>query len=208
MRKKGKLIFGKGVNDVDESTITLVDGKRVVSPFYRTWFNMLNRCYNPKLHKIQKTYIDCSVCEHWLYFSNFKAWMEKQEWNGKVLDKDLLVGGNKIYSPQTSLFIQASVNTSLILRGNDRGENPLGCNFHKKSRSYRAYCSDGKGKPDHLGLYKTPMEAHRVWQLAKIKILDALKDTQPDFLVKIGLQRVIDKIQDDYDNNRETKDFN
>ncbi len=65
-----------------------------------------------------------------------------------------------------------------------------------------------------MGSYFYAMDAHRAWQVAKIQRFEHLKDNDDDWFVKIGLQRIIDKIQYDIDkiqydidNGRETKDF-
>ena len=59
----------------------------------------------------------------------------------------------------------------------------------------------------NLGYYYEPLSAHREWQKAKIKYTKVLQQEQTDLRVISGLQRVIDKIQNDYDNNLETIDF-
>jgi hypothetical protein len=213
MKSTKKLVAGVGINDADyvtQRTERRGDGSSKliwICPYYRTWKSMLVRCYSKKFHATQPTYKGCTVCDDWKYFSNFKLWMEQQDWKGKQLDKDFLVAGNKVYSSNTCMFISQSLNKTLALRGNDRGTYPVGAKYSSKLDRYIARLSINSHL-EHLGVFQTPMEAHRAWQLAKIKVLDDLKDSQPDFLVKIGLQRIIDKIQDDYDNNRETVDFN
>lgn len=207
MRSRNRLVKGVGINDVDLPTSTVINGKVVKDRFYLTWTNMLNRCYSPKYHETRPTYAGCTVCDEWLYFSKFKAWMEQQDWEGKHLDKDLLIGGNRIYSPNTCLFVASQVNSSLMLNGVNRGDYPIGCSFNAVGRNYKAECYNGCGRKIYLGYFETPIKAHRAWQGAKISSIDNLKDSQPDFLVKIGLQRIINKIQDDYDNYRETTNF-
>ena len=76
-------------------------------PYYMKWHGMLQRCHSVAYIKKKKnpTYKDCWACDEWLLFSNFKAWMRAQEWEGKHIDKDLLITGNKKkYSPETSYF--------------------------------------------------------------------------------------------------------
>ncbi len=209
LRSKNKRVEGVGINDADYFVCTEgADGKRIMCPYYQTWVSMLKRCYSAKYHTRFPTYIGCAVCDDWLYFSNFKKWMEQQDWRGKQLDKDLLVGGNKVYSPNTCLFIPQRLNTTLTLRGKARGDYPIGTCYHKKNSVYLANCRDGSGKRLYLGYHKTPQEAHRVWQLAKICVLGDIKDSSNTLLIKIGIQRIIDKIQYEYDNNLETIDFN
>lgn len=111
--KKVKLVCGVGINDADypvrirshiKQDGTFLDEWRC--PFYTKWQKMLSRCYG-KYNKSQKfnSYDQVEVCQEWLRFSNFKSWMEKQDWESKELDKDLLSGESKIYSPETCCFI-------------------------------------------------------------------------------------------------------
>ena len=84
-----RLVYGVGVNDDSHpvtSYIRTKDGKKLqnwVCPFYKKWRSMLQRCYDPKNINRQPAYINCFVCEEWLTFSNFKAWMEQQDWCDK-----------------------------------------------------------------------------------------------------------------------------
>ncbi|MDB4312165.1 hypothetical protein N9937_01920 [bacterium] len=106
------LVCGVGVND-SETAITYYDkqGKQTgVCPFYSTWSSMLKRCYSVAYQSSQPTYKGCTVVKEWHTFSMFKGWMESQDWVGKVLDKDLIVEDNKVYSPQTCCFISPEVN--------------------------------------------------------------------------------------------------
>ena len=72
---------------------------------------MLTRCYSPLWHKQYPTYIGCSVCPEWRYFSKFRLWMSTQKWEGMALDKDILVKGNQVYGPDTCCFIPSAINS-------------------------------------------------------------------------------------------------
>ena len=57
MKKKNRLVCGVGINDanyvVRKETIILENGERKrlktwICPYYRTWINMLKRCYSAK----------------------------------------------------------------------------------------------------------------------------------------------------------------
>ena len=130
-----KLIYGVGINDADYPTqsckiIGHVDGKQKrkllwACPFYRRWTSMLGRCYCKKFLQNSPTYQNCFVCNEWLTFSKFKAWMETQDWEGKELDKDLLSGECKVYSPETCVFVPRNVNMFMIESLSSRGECPL-----------------------------------------------------------------------------------
>ena len=53
----------------------------------------------------------------------------------------------------------------------------------------------------------TVEEAHKAWQKAKIKLANELLLSVDNPKIIVGLRRVIDKIQHDYDNNLITEDF-
>jgi len=101
-----RLVRGVGVNDANYN----VHGKEGRCPFYTKWYDMLKRCYSSRFHKQYPSYIGCSVCPEWHYFSKFRLWMENQKWEGLELDKDILVKGNKVYSPDTCCFIPKAIN--------------------------------------------------------------------------------------------------
>ena len=78
-----KLVYGIGINDADyavtEWETIEVNGKRKKKlvwgcPYYRTWKDMLRRCYSTKFQETNPTYIGCSVSDEWLTFSVFKSW--------------------------------------------------------------------------------------------------------------------------------------
>lgn len=110
-----KPVYGHGVNDADYVTCSTVNGKRVMCPIYRSWTNMLERCYGEKYQERRPTYIGCTVCNEWLTFSVFKSWMVTQDWTGKELDKDIRIKGNKTYSPETCCFVTTKENTTEAL---------------------------------------------------------------------------------------------
>jgi hypothetical protein len=87
IRKRNKLICGQGKND----SLVSIKGCQ----YYRKWSNMLHRVFGAKCHN----YVDASVCEEWLTFSNFKSWMETQDWHGKELTPI-----DATYSPSTCRF--------------------------------------------------------------------------------------------------------
>lgn len=148
-----KPVYGVGVNDADYITHRKVSGRCLFCPYYKCWVNMLKRCYCDKHQQRAPTYKGCSVFEEWKTFTNFKAWMESQDWEGNHLDKDLLFSGNKIYSPDTCLFVPAKINTLLTDCGRSRGKLPIGVSKHRKR--YRAQCN-ANGKHTYIGAFDSP----------------------------------------------------
>lgn len=193
-----KLIYGVGVYDADYSAQKCVyfgrsngkQNRKVVwrCPFYQVWTSMLTRCYNDKYKLKQPSYKGVTVTDEWHLFSNFKVWMETQDWEGKQLDKDLLVRGNKIYSPETCIFVTRQVNVFLTDRSNDRGDLPIGVAFHKASGKFCANCSNPVTlKREWLGLFGCPEEAHRCWLSKKLEHAHTLAALQTDLRVAKAL---------------------
>ena len=189
--KSKKLVYGVGINDADyvvekSETIGYVDGKQKrkrawVCPHYRTWKDMLKRCYSDKAQERYPSYKGCTVSDEWLTFTNFRAWMEKQDFEGKQLDKDLLFEGNKVYSPETCVFVTGAVNNFTIDRGAARGEWLIGVNWHKASEKFRAQCSHPlSGEREYLGLFTSEQEAHEAWRKRKLELAHELASIQTD----------------------------
>lgn len=112
---KHNAVFSIGTNDADYVVVTYDKHHKVdfSCPYYTRWKHMLYRCYDPKYQKGKPTYKGCTVCEEWLTFSNFKKWMQEQDWEGKELDKDLIDSENTVYCPEKCLFIPRALNTAL-----------------------------------------------------------------------------------------------
>ena len=183
------LICGVGVNNADYVTQPKIDGKCVSCPIYQRWVSMIKRCYSIKSKLHRPTYIDCYVCDEWLVFSNFKAWMDKQDWQGKELDKDLLVSGNKVYSPDTCVFVDKNTNMFANDHGSSRGNWPIGVHFHCKRKKFIAQCSNFfTKKRENLGYFDCPNAAHMAWKKRKHELALKLADIQPD-------QRVADALR-------------
>lgn len=185
-----RLVYGVGINDADyvvqrKETIE-VNGVRKqrlvwICPYYRVWANMLMRCYSPKYQEKRSTYKGCSVSEEWLTFSNFRAWMEKQEWECKQLDKDILFSGNKVYSAETCVFVSRVVNMFTTDRGNDRGECLIGVCWHEGVEKFQSRCCNPfTKKREYLGLFSCELEAHQVWLKRKLELANLLAAEQAD----------------------------
>lgn len=189
-----KLVHGVGINDSSTPIFkeVKINGQRKVvwrCPIYVLWVNMLARVYCEQELQKRPRYRDCYVCEEWLTFSNFRSWVLSQDWEKKVLDKDLKKPGNKEYGPDSCLFISQPLNNFLNENPNRRGDYPLGVS--KKRDSDRLYVSGGSGvanKNAYIGRCALPMEGHMMWLKWKIGKLDSIikeaEDSVKDYLVK------------------------
>lgn len=135
---------------------------------YRTWHNMITRCYSKVFQTKCPTYIGCSVTEPWLDYQNFAEWFYSSKYSniGYQLDKDLLLPDNKVYSPEYCCFVPQEINSLLLDRGANRGDYPQGVCLHKRDGSFVAKLRIN-GKRKHLGYFGCPQEAHQVYKIAK-----------------------------------------
>lgn len=183
---KNKLVQGVGINDADYCVhkYTLVDGKSKCvwkCPFYRVWTGILERCCSIKLHDKYPTYKGCFVSEEWKTFSNFKAWMETQDWEGKQIDKDLLKHGNKVYDQNHCIFVSDQVNVFITENTALRGKWPIGVCFNKKAGKFGSYCRNPfTGKKEYLGYFDRPEKAHQMWLKRKQELAIQLAAIQTD----------------------------
>ena len=163
-----RLVCGIGVNDSDYITSFKIEGRWITCPYYTKWVSMLTRCYSQKFHARRPTYIGCSVIPEWLIFSNFRAWMIKQNWREMHLDKDVLVPGNKTYSPDVCAFISRDLNNLLGDNAAIRGKYPQGVCWSKDHKSFEAQIKRF-GKRRYIGRYKTVEHAESAYKTEKAK---------------------------------------
>lgn len=149
--------------------------KGVLTREYITWSSAMTRCYSEKYQNRFPKYRGCVMHEDWHNFQNFAKWYTSQVGYecGFDLDKDLLVAGNKVYSPNTCVIIPKQINNFLLLRKGDRGKHPLGVSFCKAKKQYTAYCSE-KSSRNLIGYYETPDEAHEAYKAKKESLAQSL----------------------------------
>lgn len=182
------LIQGIGINDLDyqigKSRYEKVNGKlKLVDswfcPYYKTWSHMFDRAYAERYSIKESTYFGVTVCENWVYASSFVGWMKNQVWQGLELDKDILIPGNKIYSPDTCRFVPKVINA--MVSGLKQGVQELPMGVHRRvyvgkrktSVDYSSHCRSiffPEGRSD--GFFKTVEDAHKHWQENKAKAFE------------------------------------
>ena len=173
-----------GVGYIGEGEYKVSENGRTTK-CYNVWRGMLRRCYDEEFHKKKPTYKGCSAYEEWLNFQNFAKWYDKNyyEIDGEkmCLDKDILVKHNKIYSPETCIFVPERINTLFTKKNKNRGDNPIGVSYHKRDDVYEAQCNlinpeTGKSKKEYLGLYDTKEKAFEVYKYYKEKNIKMVAD--------------------------------
>jgi len=115
--------------------------------------------------------------------------MVTQDWQGKALDKDLLVKGNKLYSPETCVFIPESLNCFILESEANRGEYPIGVYWDKEANKYKAQCNNPfTRKKESLGRFLDPNEAYLAWKAKKHEHALRYADQQTDSRIAEALR--------------------
>lgn len=169
-----KSVFNMGYLGIG-SHICSIKGKATKS--YQTWHGIMERAYSKKLLEKHPSYLHCSVLEDWHNFQIFADWFEKnynlginKKWD---LDKDILIKGNKVYSPDTCCFVPNEINKLFTRRQNDRGLLPIG--VHKQGNKYITQLSR-KNRPRKIGSFNTVEEAFQAYKIAKEEYIKEVAD--------------------------------
>lgn len=133
---------------------------------YCAWKHMLARCFDKRYKEKHSTYQDVACCDEWLLYENFYAWLHEQsnfnKWqNGKLwaIDKDILVKGNKVYSPDTCCLVPMNVNGLFAKKIRVCNNLPIGVYLTNKQH-YQSYCHNPfTKKQECLGTYQTMEDA-------------------------------------------------
>lgn len=143
----------------------------------KLWRLMLRRTCSEEFKRISPSYEGVSVCDEWKSYSKFKEWFDEYYVEGWVLDKDILVKGNKVYSPQTCSYVPPQINTLFTRRTRDRGPYPIGVTI---CRGRYAASVNRFGKHVFLGHFNTPEEAFEAYKKAKESYIKEVADKWKD----------------------------
>lgn len=145
----------------------LLEGTK--SKEYFVWVRMLDRCYSTKVGEDRITYRGCTVSEEFKHFHHFKSWCKNQIGfgvKGFALDKDILVKGNKVYSPETCCFVPQEINNLFTNVKMKHSELLSGVSFDKTSGKFIVGFSKGT-KTTNVGRFLTKQEAMLAYKTAK-----------------------------------------
>lgn len=166
---------------------------------FKLWDSMLKRCYSKVDLQRYPTYQSCYVCDDWLHLPVFESWVEDNYYEcgseKMCLDKDILCKHNKLYSPDTTIFVPERINILFTKTNASRGQYPIGVYYKKKNKKFVAQVSKLKDEKsntkqqEYLGLYDTPEEAFEVYKKAKESYIKEVADfyinKYPNFPKKI-----------------------
>lgn len=189
--KRGKMrtpydrsLFGHGY--IGLGKYKTYDSNYHKTPEYQTWVNMLMRVYYTPYQEKQPTYIGCTICDEWLCFQTFADWYSENyyEVDGErmQLDKDILFKGNKIYSPETCIFVPQRINSLFTKCNASRGDLPVGVSSNKDNKFV---ATSGLGtKVKHIGLYNTSEDAFMAYKEFKEQLIKDIADNLKDEIPK------------------------
>lgn len=155
------------------------------SKVYREWNNMITRCYDKKQRYKNLKYINCSIDEYFLCFQNFAKWHEDNYYeipNEKMcLDKDILIKGNKIYGPNTCIYVPQSINNLFTLSTVSRNKDlPIG--VRKEGNKYYARAPHKKVSMKGYKGQATPEEAFECYKSAKEGYIKQVAEEYSSFI--------------------------
>lgn len=181
-----KVIFGVGYYGFDYIP-TSREGDNNFDRCYDIWYGMLKRCYDKKYQIKRPTYIGCTVCEEWHNFKTFSEWYFNnivyfKNGDKTCLDKDILLKGNKIYSPQTCCFVPNEINCLFTKTNKIRGKYPIGVYLNKGK--YIAQCNCGIGKQKIIGAFNNPTEAFYAYKKFKENYIKQVADKYKNEIAK------------------------
>ncbi|MCD8215254.1 MAG: hypothetical protein LUC97_06420 [Clostridiales bacterium] len=146
----------------------------------KLWNDMHSRCYNTKLHERCPSYATCTICDEWLEDRiKFYEWVKDNYYTIGLeqmdLDKDILVKGNKVYSPSTCIFVPHSINMLFTNGKAVRNNCPVGVHYDKYKGKYRV-CMAVDGRNVKLHSWGTPEEAFAEYKQHKEALIMVTAD--------------------------------
>lgn len=163
----------------------------VQTPEFAMWYQMIRRSFSVKLKEAIPSVDKSTCCEEWKYRYNFQQWYFEQkvykDSSGKTLplDKDILFGGNLIYSPETCALVPQYLNAALRDLSTDVSKYGRLRWVHYKDKTHDMINEFNRpynvkvaclGEKLRGGSYVNEKDAHHKGQLLKAQSLENLVD--------------------------------
>lgn len=153
------------------------DGKLTYEGKYHhaMWF----RCYGNSAKKNHECYTGCSVSDNFKDFQFFAKWCNNQQGFGQkgfVLDKDILIPHNKIYSETACVFIPDIINSFFTFSKITKRELPVGVSWCETEGKYKVYCAQLNGRNKTIGRFNSVEAAHESYCLEKERLAKVLAE--------------------------------
>lgn len=153
---------------------------------YQHWSSMMARSYDASYKARFPTYKDVTTCKEWLNFQVFAKWCNTQKnfrLDNFVLDKDIFIKLNKVYSPETCMFVPDKINSLFTKCNTMRGSLPIGVYFAAKNSKLGA-CVGIRGKNQHLGFFLDEQDAFNAYKKAKEKHIKDMAEEYKDVITE------------------------
>lgn len=163
-------VYGTGIYVPYKQYCCREEPKTPITRAYNMWSNMLKRAYCPEQLAVDPTYTGTTVYAPWHRSDVYWQWAEKQVgWlkDGYHQDKDILFYGNKVYSPETCVFIPNQLNT--FLSDCRKVRSPYGQGVLLRNDKYTATIWNNN-KPRRIGTFITQKEAQEAFAEEKTRI--------------------------------------
>lgn len=189
-----------GIGFIGEGKHSIRENDRYTDK-YLTWSGMLMRCFSKRFLEDHPTYKDCTVCEEWHCYQNFADWYDENyyevEGHRMHLDKDILVKGNRVYSPDTCAFVPQFINGMFIGRKALRGNLPIGVKTCSRyENKYEVRCCDSKGGRKYLKTFNSPEEAFEAYKEYKEQVIKDIAEEYklliPDNLYEAMMNYIVE----------------
>lgn len=125
---------------------------------YSVWKNVHYRAGN------LPHYEDVTVFDKWYTFSNFYYWSIPRYKKGWQLDKDIIDGNKRIYSPETCIYVPSEVNS--LFRKFKNSTSYTGVYYDARSDRYYAQIKT-LGMKYNAGGSDTAEGAHQLYMMAR-----------------------------------------
>lgn len=166
----GKLICGIGINSGEYPS----NNGRNNATEYEHWRGMLRRCQETWWVK-HPAYNETSCSDNFKNYSFFYQWCNAQvgfgnkDEKGKLwqLDKDLLIGGGRVYGEDTCVFLPQEINKLIVNNRPTRGNYPIGVHWDKRLNKFISQCNGVSETSKHLGCFDTQEQAFQAYKAFK-----------------------------------------
>lgn len=117
----------------------------------------------------------------------FAEWYKKNYIENFHLDKDILCKDCKIYSPETCCFVPQEINNLFTVRGNYRGDYPIG--ILKKGSMF--HCRINKIERVFIGSFHTVEEAFQAYKITKERYIKEIANKYKNQITKTCYKSLI-----------------
>lgn len=162
--------------------------------WYRAWHAMCTSAFIKK---------ESEVCLAWRDSAVYKEWYDRKYREGLVICARFAFVGERLYGPYTTAFVTPALAKWMIPKPTDAVARGVTTRRLLNTKVIKAGISVDKERIS-LGRFNTVEEAHKAWILEKIKIGKLLLNENADNVIAVrGVTRVLEYLQDCYDNNKE-----